>query len=148
MIYKHMLYWTLTLLTDMQFYDLSWTATLFNIIHESIFYKRLFYINHFVPFHFTGENLLENAETDELLTVSESEDGKLSVEMDDTEEQMNLLMETMTNKMLSVNQKLKVKDTVPSDVCVQSDQEDGEGSSDRPLLGNNEPPRDDLNVEC
>lgn len=97
---------------------------------------------------FTGENLLKNAETDELLTVSESGDGKLSVEMDDTEEQMNLLMETMTNKMLSVNQKLKVKDTVPSDVCVQSDQEDGEGSSDRPLLGNNEPPRDDLNVEC
>ncbi|XP_011446715.3 coiled-coil domain-containing protein 149-B isoform X4 [Magallana gigas] len=98
--------------------------------------------------HDIGENLLENAETDELLTVSESEDGKLSVEMDDTEEQMNLLMETMTNKMLSVNQKLKVKDTVPSDVCVQSDQEDGEGSSDRPLLGNNDPPRDDLNVEC
>lgn len=100
--------------------------------------------------HFTGKNLLENTETDELLTVSESGDGKLSVEMDDTEKQMSQLMETMTNKMLSVNQRLKVKDSVPSDVFVQSDQdqEDGEGSSDRPLLGKNEPPRDDLNVEC
>lgn len=94
--------------------------------------------------------MLENTETDELLTVSESGDGKLSVEMDDTEKQMSQLMETMTNKMLSVNQRLKVKDSVPSDVFVQSDQdqEDGEGSSDRPLLGKNEPPRDDLNVEC
>lgn len=103
-----------------------------------------------ITVHFTGKNLLENTETDELLTVSESGDGKLSVEMDDTEKQMSQLMETMTNKMLSVNQRLKVKDSVPSDVFVQSDQdqEDGEGSSDRPLLGNNEPPRDDLNVEC
>lgn len=129
---------------------MSWTTTLFNTILKGIFYKRLFYINHLITFHFTGKNLLENTETVELLTVSESGDGKLSVEMDDTEEQMSQLMEKMTNKMLSVNQRLKVKDSVPSDVYVQSDQdqEDGEGSSDRPLLGNNEPPRDDLNVEC
>lgn len=129
---------------------MSWTTTLFNTILKGILYKRLFYINHLITFHFTGKNLLENTETDELLTVSESGDGKLSVEMDDTEEQMSQLMEKMTNKMLSVNQRLKVKDSVPSDVYVQSDQdqEDGEGSSDRPLLGNNEPPRDDLNVEC
>lgn len=120
--------------------------------HSKLYFIKDYFIfnNHLITFHFTGKNLLENTETDELLTVSESGDGKLSVEMDDTEEQMSQLMETMTNKMLSVNQRLKVKDSVPSDVFVQSDQdqEDGEGSSDRPLLGNNEPPRDDLNVEC
>ena len=37
-------------------------------------------------------------------------------------------------------------------VYVQSDSnqelEDVEQSSDQPLVGNNEPPRDDLNVEC
>lgn len=120
--------------------------------HSKLYFIKDYFIfnNHLITFHFTGKNLLENTETDELLTVSESGDGKLSVEMDDTEKQMSQLMETMTNKMLSVNQRLKVKDSVPSDVFVQSDQdqEDGEGSSDRPLLGNNEPPRDDLNVEC
>lgn len=122
--------------------------------HSKLYFIKDYFIfnNHLITgtVHFTGKNLLENTETDELLTVSESGDGKLSVEMDDTEKQMSQLMETMTNKMLSVNQRLKVKDSVPSDVFVQSDQdqEDGEGSSDRPLLGNNEPPRDDLNVEC
>lgn len=122
--------------------------------HSKLYLIKDYFIfnNHLITgtVHFTGKTLLENTETDELLTVSESGDGKLSVEMDDTEKQMSQLMETMTNKMLSVNQRLKVKDSVPSDVFVQSDQdqEDGEGSSDRPLLGNNEPPRDDLNVEC
>lgn len=122
--------------------------------HSKLYFIKDYFIfnNHLITgtVHFTGKNLLENTETDELLTVSESGNGKLSVEMDDTEKQMSQLMETMTNKMLSVNQRLKVKDSVPSDVFVQSDQdqEDGEGSSDRPLLGNNEPPRDDLNVEC
>lgn len=122
--------------------------------HSKLYFIKDYFIfnNHLITgtVHFTGKSLLENTETDELLTVSESGDGKLSVEMDDTEKQMSQLMETMTNKMLSVNQRLKVKDSVPSDVFVQSDQdqEDGEGSSDRPLLGNNEPPRDDLNVEC
>lgn len=122
--------------------------------HSKLYFIKDYFIfnNHLITgtVHFTGKTLLENTETDELLTVSESGDGKLSVEMDDTEKQMSQLMETMTNKMLSVNQRLKVKDSVPSDVFVQSDQdqEDGEGSSDRPLLGNNEPPRDDLNVEC
>lgn len=122
--------------------------------HSKLYFIKDYFIfnNHLITgtVHFTGKNLLENTETDELLTVSESGDGKLSVEMDDTEKQMSQLMETMTNKMLSVNQRLKVKDSVPSDVFVQSDQdqEDGEGSSDRPLLGKNEPPRDDLNVEC
>lgn len=122
--------------------------------HSKLYFIKDYFIfnNHLITgtVHFTGKNLLENTEIDELLTVSESGDGKLSVEMDDTEKQMSQLMETMTNKMLSVNQRLKVKDSVPSDVFVQSDQdqEDGEGSSDRPLLGNNEPPRDDLNVEC
>lgn len=122
--------------------------------HSKLYLIKDYFIfnNHLITgtVHFTGKNLLENTETDELLTVSESGDGKLSVEMDDTEKQMSQLMETMTNKMLSVNQRLKVKDSVPSDVFVQSDQdqEDGEGSSDRPLLGKNEPPRDDLNVEC
>lgn len=122
--------------------------------HSKLYFIKDYFIfnNHLITgtVHFTGKNLLENTETDDLLTVSESGDGKLSVEMDDTEKQMSQLMETMTNKMLSVNQRLKVKDSVPSDVFVQSDQdqEDGEGSSDRPLLGNNEPPRDDLNVEC
>lgn len=122
--------------------------------HSKLYFIKDYFIfnNHLITgtVQFTGKNLLENTETDELLTVSESGDGKLSVEMDDTEKQMSQLMETMTNKMLSVNQRLKVKDSVPSDVFVQSDQdqEDGEGSSDRPLLGNNEPPRDDLNVEC
>lgn len=122
--------------------------------HSKLYFIKDYFIfnNHLITgtVHFTGKSLLENTEIDELLTVSESGDGKLSVEMDDTEKQMSQLMETMTNKMLSVNQRLKVKDSVPSDVFVQSDQdqEDGEGSSDRPLLGNNEPPRDDLNVEC
>lgn len=122
--------------------------------HSKLYFIKDYFIfnNHLITgtVHFTGKNLLENTETDDLLTVSESGDGKLSVEMDDTEKQMSQLMETMTNKMLSVNQRLKVKDSVPSDVFVQSDQdqEDGEGSSDRPLLGKNEPPRDDLNVEC
>lgn len=101
---------------------------------------------------FLDGHFMENAECNELLTVSESENGKLCLEMENTEEQMNQLLETMTNKMINVNQRLKVKDKVLSDVYVQSDSnqelEDVEQSSDQPLVGNNEPPRDDLNVEC
>lgn len=100
---------------------------------------------------FSDKARLQTGENDEILAVSTNKEGQLCLEMNDTEEQMNQLMEVMTNKMISVNQRSKVKDSVPADVYLQPDsnQEDEEDSSGQPLLNSNEAPReDDLNVEC
>jgi K+/H+ antiporter YhaU regulatory subunit KhtT len=99
---------------------------------------------------FVDTVLLHSGENEEMLAVSEDQEGQLCLEVNDTEEQMNQLMEVMTNKMVSVNQRSKVKESVSGDVYLQSDsaQEDVEDSGSQPLLNASEMPRDDLNVEC